>query len=170
MIELLTERDPTLGPGRLVCIDGPAASGKTTLARELQQQLTCQVLHMDDLYDGWDGLEAGCTQLDSVLRPLAGGLTGRYRHYDWHRGAYSHEVAVDPAEVLVVEGVGSGCRAVRDLVTVLVWLDADEVLRRSRGAMRTPPFVEYWDAWAAAERQHFAAEGTRGHADLVVRT
>lgn len=170
VLELLHQRLPTLGPGRLVCIDGPAASGKTTLAQEVQDQTSCRVIHMDDLYDGWDGLSAGCTQLSGVLRSLALGRRGTYRHYDWQRGAYSHEVAVEPAELIVIEGVGAGCAAVRDLITVLVWVEADEAQRRMRGASRTPPFVDRWEEWAASERQHFDADATRGSADLVIRT
>ena len=32
----------------LITIDGPCASGKTTLARKLSAALNCDVLHMDD--------------------------------------------------------------------------------------------------------------------------
>ena len=51
-----------LGPVRLVAIDGPAGSGKTTLAGALSDELVgrgakAAVLHLDDLYDGWTGLE-----------------------------------------------------------------------------------------------------------------
>ena len=42
----------------LLAIDGPAGSGKTTLAAKLQseyqQSSTVQVIHMDDLYKGWE--------------------------------------------------------------------------------------------------------------------
>ncbi|MGO1280054.1 MAG: AAA family ATPase, partial [Cellulosimicrobium funkei] len=41
---------------RLVVVDGPAGSGKTTLAAQLEAALPAQVLHMDDLYEGWRGL------------------------------------------------------------------------------------------------------------------
>ena len=35
VVDLALRRPPTLGDGRLVCIDGPAGSGKTTLAAEV---------------------------------------------------------------------------------------------------------------------------------------
>ena len=60
---------PTLGAGRLVCVDGPAGAGKTTLAAALDRAFrdalrpsvpaTVQTLHMDDVYEGWAGLTLG---------------------------------------------------------------------------------------------------------------
>jgi hypothetical protein len=37
---------------RLVCVDGPAGSGKSTLATQLSLAFACQVVHLDDLYEG----------------------------------------------------------------------------------------------------------------------
>ncbi len=36
---------------------------------------------MDDLYDGWSGLPRVDAQVATLLRPLAEGRPGRYRHY-----------------------------------------------------------------------------------------
>src|SRR5690606_19498388 len=52
------ESVPALGDVRLVCVDGPAGSGKTTLAGRLAEALDhAPVLHLDDLYEGWSGLD-----------------------------------------------------------------------------------------------------------------
>ena len=57
LLELARSRPPTLGAGRLVCVDGPAGSGKTTLAAAVAALAPRRTLvHIDDLYDGWDGL------------------------------------------------------------------------------------------------------------------
>jgi uridine kinase len=47
----------------IITIDGPAGSGKTTLAQKLVNDLSdAQVIHMDDLYEGWnDPLSAKLT-------------------------------------------------------------------------------------------------------------
>ena len=47
------------------------------------------VVHMDDLYDGWDGLPRSTSSSDTLLAPLAAGAPGRYRRYDWHAAAYA---------------------------------------------------------------------------------
>lgn len=163
-------RPPTLGAGRLVCVDGPAGAGKTTLAEAIAAAAPgTPVVHMDDLYAGWDGLPGVDRQLTGLLRPLAGGRAGTYRRWDWVAGRFAETVSVDPAPLLVVEGVGSGSRVVADLVTVLVWVDAPYELRMRRGIERDgDAFAPRWAAWADAELVHFAREGTRERADLTL--
>ena len=150
-------------------MDGPAGSGKTTLAGAVSALCSAPVVHMDDLFPGWDGLPQVADQLSGLLRPLAEGRSGSYRRYDWHEARFAETVAVPPAELLIIEGVGSGSRVVADLVTVLAWVEAPYDLRMRRGIERDgDAFEPYWVAWADAERTHFAAERTRERADLVV--
>jgi uridine kinase len=163
-------RPATLGEGRLLCIDGPAGSGKTTLAGAVAAlEPHARVVHMDDLYDGWDGLPRVGDQLDTLLGPLASGRPGRYRRYDWSAGGWAESVTVAPVPLLVVEGVGSGSRAHAGLVTVLAWVEAPDDLRLRRGLERDGGALRaHWEQWMVDERRHFAREGTRERADLVV--
>ena len=49
---------PTLGTGRLVCVDGPAGSGKTTVAAALADVVPdAHVVHCDELLEGWPSLQ-----------------------------------------------------------------------------------------------------------------
>jgi uridine kinase len=169
VLELARSRPPTLGAGRLICVDGPAGSGKTSLATELSSRASAPVVHMDDLFPGWDGLPKVAAQLEGLLRPLAEDRAGEYRRYDWHQGRFAETVVVPPVELLVLEGVGAGSRVVADLATVLVWVEAPYELRMRRGIERDgDAFEPYWLAWAEAERAHFSVEGTRARADVVV--
>lgn len=171
MLALQAERPPTLGAGRLVCVDGPAGSGKTTLAADLAGRTGAPVVHMDDLYDGWTGLERVGSQLATLLRPLAVGRRGHYRRFDWHAGAFAETVGVEPAPLLVVEGVGSGSSDHADLTTVLVWVEAPRDVRLRRGLERDGDAVrDEWLAWQAAEQAWFARHDTRARADVVVDT
>jgi uridine kinase len=172
VVDLLQARPPAYGGGRLLCIDGPSGSGKTTLAAEVAAlEPGARVLHMDDLFEGWGGLPTVDAQLDGLLRPIAEERPGHYRRYDWHLGAYAETVAVEPAPLLVLEGVGSGSLVVADLVTVLVWVEAPRDVRMRRGIERDgEAFAPHWEAWAVAEQEHFARHGTRERADLVVST
>lgn len=162
---------PTLGGGRLVCIDGPAGSGKTTLASAVAELGQATVVHLDDLYPGWDGLFAVDPLVLGVLRPLTAGRAGQYRRYDWHAGAYQELHEVEPVPLLVLEGVGAGNRAWERLITTLVWVEAPEEIREVRGVARDGPAVlPHWSAWARDEQRLFREQGTRERADLVVYT
>ncbi|GGO75788.1 uridine kinase family protein [Nocardioides deserti] len=168
-LDLVRSRPPTLGVGRLLCVDGPAGSGKTTLAGRIGALAAAPVLHMDDLYDGWDGLPRVGEQLDRLLLPLARGQAGSYRRYDWHAGAYAETVAVAPAPLLVLEGVGAGLAAYSSLAGVLVWVETPADLRLERGLARDGAEAEpHWRRWTVAEAAHFAADRTRERADLLV--
>jgi uridine kinase len=173
VVELLRTRPPTLGEGRLVCIDGPAGSGKTTLAQLVASgvdgldQQESQLIHMDDLVEGWDGLSGVTAQLEGILRPLAAGQPGSYRRYDWLGGAFAETVTVQPCPLLVLEGVGSGAARFDDVRTVLVWVEAPHDERLRRGIERDgDAFVPHWEQWAANEADLFACERTRERADL----
>jgi uridine kinase len=174
VLDLVLARPATLGEGRLLRIDGPSGSGKTTLARAVARLAAAEgvrrkVVHLDELYDGWDGLPRVGDQLATLLRPLADGHPGCYGHYDWHAGRYTRTVTVEPVPLLVLEGVGSGLAAHDDVSTVLVWVTAPADVRRSRAIARDgDDFAPRWDAWAAGEAEHWARERTWERADLVV--
>ncbi|WP_231388944.1 4-amino-4-deoxy-L-arabinose transferase [Marmoricola sp. URHB0036] len=171
VLELLAARPATLGTGRLVCIDGPAGSGKTTLAEAVAQSFdgASRLLHMDDMYPGWSGLPRVDEQLDGLLTPLGEGRAGSYRRYDWVAGEFAETVPVEPVPLLVLEGVGSGASRFAPLQTVLVWVEAPHDLRMRRGIERDgDAFAPYWEQWAADEQLLFAREGTRERADVHV--
>jgi uridine kinase len=160
-----------LGSGRLVCIDGPAGSGKTTLALQVGALAGAPVVRMDDLYPGWDGLFEVDGEVLGILRPLAEGRAGSYRRFDWATHAYAETHRVEPTPLLVLEGVGSGNRAWQDLVTSLVWLEAPAEVRLARGLERDGEAERaHWLAWMRDEDRLFAAEDTRARADIVLDT
>jgi uridine kinase len=170
VLDLAGSRQPTLGETRLVSVDGPAGSGKSTLAASIVAlDPDALVVHMDDLYDGWKGLGSVSRQLSTLIRPLAMGRAGFYRRYDWHRGEFAETVDVEPAPLLVLEGVGSGRAELGTMITVLVWVTAPRPLRRERGLARDgEDFAPQWDGWMRQEDAHFAGQRTADRADILV--
>ncbi|WP_248581491.1 4-amino-4-deoxy-L-arabinose transferase [Nocardioides sp. InS609-2] len=162
-------RPPTLHEGRLVCIDGPAGSGKTTLAAGIAAATGAAVVHTDELLHGWRGLPGLAASLDAMLRPLAGGLPGSWRRWDWYADDWAEDHPVAPAPLLVVEGVGSGAAPIADLITTLVWVEAPPELRLARGMARDgEQMAPHWAQWMIDEDELHAADGTRDRADVVL--
>ncbi len=104
-----------MADARRILIDGRSGSGKTELARAIAADWPeAQLVRMDDLYPGWDGLAAGSGLVPSVL------TTGRYRVWDWSAGRYGEERVLDLGRPIIVEGVGALSRASRPLADFAV--------------------------------------------------
>ncbi|WP_432533352.1 nucleoside/nucleotide kinase family protein [Kineococcus arenarius] len=171
VLELLAARVAGPAPGagpRVVAVDGRSGSGKTHLAELLGARTGAPVLHLDELYPGWDGLEAGVRLLErEVLVPLREGRAASPPRWDWAAGRRGPRVPVPVAPVLVVEGVGAGCTRVRP--QLLVWVGAGERVRRQRALQRDGEvFAPHWHRWAAQERALFARCDARAAADVVL--
>lgn len=160
------------GAVTVIAIDGPSGSGKTTLAGAVAADLGAPLVHMDQLYPGWDGLAAAVDLVtDHVLEPLSRGERAAYRVWDWARGDWGETVTVPPTDLLVLEGCGSSGGRAGEYAAVRVWVDADEQVRRQRGIERDgETFAPHWDRWAAQERALFGPDQTRERADLTIRT
>ena len=172
--EVLAARE-RLGGTRLVCVDGPAGSGKTTFAERLADALTPlggrpALVHMDDLYAGWTLTGAAARLAAGVLRPVAGGRPGAVRRWDWHAGGFAAEPTVVPVTaVLLVEGCGSSPRRLDPWTTLRIWVEAPPELCARRWRERGGAEMAHHQAdWARREAAVFAAERTRDRAQLHV--
>lgn len=178
LLPIVVAAPARLGQTRLVCIDGPAGSGKTSTAAALQTALMAAdrdvcVLHMDDLYEGWTGLDAALEQrlINQVVQPLAADRPGRWQRYDWSRSRFEEWHELPPPGVLVLEGCGSGALGHSAYVSLLVWIEADRVTRLRRGIERDGPQVEpLWRAWMDSEDRHFISNRTKQRADVRLWT
>jgi len=177
---------PTVGPVRLVCIDGPAGSGKTTLAAAVADALSgpvgdVAVVHGDDLYEGWavvsgssDRVEAFDALTDRVigwlLDPWRREAAGRHPVWDWAADAWGGWVAVDPRAVVVLEGVSMASRRLREHAALSVWVEVDPALGVERVVQRDGEGLRAEiERWQLDEARWHALDGTRKGADLRMR-
>lgn len=144
-----------------ILVDGPSGAGKTTFAEAISRRTGIRVVHLDDFYPGWSGL-AGASRMvtEDVLHPTRPG----YRRWDWEASAPDDWVALDPAESVLVEGVGAitadsvaAARFLGDVLTVR--LCAPVTVRRTRALARDAGYEPWWDMWARQEAVHFAEHG-----------
>lgn len=149
----------------VVLIDGGSGAGKTSLGRRLAPRLGAQLVSLDDIYPGWDGLEAGSAAVATdVLRPGDPG----WRGWDWVSGAPGGWHPLDPARSLVVEGCGALSRAARRLATLGIWVELDAAERRRRALGRDgDAYAPHWERWAAQEDAFRTREHPRENADVV---
>lgn len=157
-----------------VLIDGRSGAGKTSLAARVARAWPLagrvQVVALDSLYPGWDGLDAGAERArELILVPHGRGMIGTWRRWDWDLGADAESHAVDPALALLVEGCGVLTPASARLADVTVWVDGPVESRKRRALERDgDAFRSHWKMWAAQEDAHIRRDGPRSLASLVV--
>ena len=161
-------------PSPIVLIDGRAGSGKSTVAEKLQNELFRQgesmprIIHMDDLYEGWDGLAAGAEYLQRfILKPLADKQTATWQEYNWELGKRDRWREFSGGTPLIIEGCGAVNLFTAELASFSVWLEVSEETRRQRWQERDGSrFDEFFDNWAAQELDFYATQRSRELAQL----
>jgi uridine kinase len=166
----LSDRDALLRSIRLaarpiVLIDGGSGSGKTTIAPGIAQAIDAQLVRLDDLYPGWDGLAAG----SRLVHDLVLSNQPRWQRWDWSADAPAEWHHLDPARALVIEGSGALSRANRRRATFGIWVELDAGTRKLRALERDgDAYAPHWDDWAAQEARFAETEHPRQLADLVI--
>jgi len=162
--------DPHLGATRLILIDGPAGSGKTTLGGRLGAALGAQVLHADDIYQGWTGLTSMWPVLGSrILEPLAHGQAASFARWDWAASARGERIDVPVAPWLVIEGVGVAQHSARPFASLILYVEAPFSERLRRGIARDGEAMrDDWRRWQVAEAAHHQAELTRENSHVII--
>lgn len=130
----------------VVAIDGYSGSGKSTLAAALARLVNgWQVLHLDDWYPGWDGLEAGADIARRIAADLRGGRASSYEAWDWDKGTTGATIRVPLAPTII-----EGCGAIEVEADLVIWIaDPGEDERRSRALARDgQTYAPHWQRWA----------------------
>lgn len=130
----------------VVTIDGYSGSGKSTLAAALARLVNgWQVLHLDDWYPGWDGLEAGADIARQIAADLRGGRASSYEAWDWENSITGATIRVPLAPTII-----EGCGAIEAEADLTIWIaDPGEDERRSRALARDgQTYAPHWRRWA----------------------
>lgn len=161
---LALARPALLGQTRLILIDGPAGSGKSTLANLLATETNADVIHMDDLYSGWEkALSIDTIQKikTEIINPLAAGEPAKYWKFDWHKYAYTTQVELNPT-MLILEGVGAAARPLRKYASLILWIEVEPELGLNRVLSRDGEQIK-------AEMIHWQQKEVNWHRDDETR-
>lgn len=126
-----------------VAIDGPCASGKSTLGEVLAQIYGCPVIHMDDFFlrpeqRTPERLAQPGGNVDyerfsrEVLSPLLAGQEVSYRPWSCQRQSFDPPVRIPPTPLTVVEGCYSLREDLRHAYQLRIWAHADWDSRKRR--------------------------------------
>ncbi len=156
----------------LVLIDGRSGSGKTSFATTLAQSKALRLLSLDDIYPGWDGLDAGHWRVyQQVIRPWLRGEVGLVSSWDWARGAPGSTIEVDPAVSLVIEGCGALSTFTAPHATSRLWLEADSEVRKKRALTRDGEIYRaHWTRWEIQEDRFYGLHRSPELADTIIST
>jgi len=161
----------------IIAIDGPAGAGKTTLAHEiylaLSTKMSVQVIHMDDLYAGWD--KALTEDLTKILRYLVDQHLGKspatIQRYNWGTSSFGDSEVLPVADLLILEGVGSGDKEIQDNFAALIWMEIDPADGLKRVINRDGEQVaEQMEKWLTTQEKYFSQHSTREKADFILTT
>ena len=161
----------------VIAIDGPAGAGKTTLAGNLALALSLEisvpVIHMDDLYDGWDNaLGADLTKVLLYITDQHMQLKpSKINRYNWATSSFEAGEEIAPSDLLILEGVGSGDKAIQDDLAALIWIDIDPEIGVNRVIDRDGAQVaDQMLKWLGTQEEYFSQHSTREKADFILTT
>ena len=152
-----------------LAIDGPCASGKSTLAKTLADIYRCPVVHMDDFFLqphqrtperlAQPGGNVDYERFDAqVLSPLYRNEAARYRPWRCRTGDLGPEITLCPAPLMVFEGSYSLRPDLRERYHLRIWTEAPWETRLERIAQRGPGCTaRFQQVWIPLEDRYFAA-------------
>lgn len=177
--------DQQLAAGQrvILAIDGPCASGKTTLASLLTSVYECPVFHMDDFFlrpeqrtperyqepGGNVDRERFAT---SVLEPLVAGKPVTYAPFHCYTMSLGKVRTVQPAALTVVEGSYCLHPALRDAYTLRVFLTLPDDVQQERILAREGEgqLAAFNSRWIPLEQAYHAACAPEAVCDFVFST
>lgn len=158
--------------GALVLVDGRSGAGKTDYATALAKESGATLVSLDDVYPGWDGLDAGSWHIaHSLIIPISQGQPGRYRRWNWEQGTPGEWVVVPEGIPLIVEGCGVLRHETAGVQALRLWIEAPEQVRHDRALARDGEmYTPHWTRWALQEDRFIALHGGETLATRTVRT
>lgn len=158
---------------RIVGVDGPQGSGKSTLGARIATRIGAPLIQMDD-FVSWEDLVGWWPRCEvQVLTPLLSGTDAHYQVRDWKNDEFGHSLngwkTVTWSPVVVLEGLTCTRAAVTDRLAYRIWVEAPDEVRLRRGLERDgETHRQLWMDSMRVERQFFTADATAARADLRV--
>lgn len=168
----------------LVAIDGRCASGKTTLAADLQKKLDCTVFHMDDYFlrpeqRTFARLNTAGGNIDyerfqeEILLPLrAGSPLIRFQAFHCQTQTLSEVITIQRKPLCIVEGSYSCHPFLRDKydLRIFLTLNPEEQMRRIASRNGVKAASVFQEKWIPLEEKYFSACAVKQACEMCFQT
>jgi uridine kinase len=85
--------------------------------------------------------------------------------------SYEDSEEIASSDLLILEGVGSGDKAIQDDLAALIWIDIDPEIGVKRVIDRDGAQVaDEMRKWLGAQQKYFSQHSTREKADFILTT
>lgn len=152
----------------LVAIDGRCASGKTTISKELENLIQCNVIHMDHFFlrpeqRTKDRLNTAGENVDherfleEVLKPLKNGEEVSFRPFNCKTMSLDKEIKLDDKAINIIEGSYSCHKNLFDYYDLHIFLDVSPNEQMKRIILRDglEKAGIYESKWIPLEEKYF---------------
>ena len=167
----------------LITLDGPCASGKTTLARQLAQALGAEVVHTDDyviphVQKTPERLSIPGGNCDAerlakeVVVPFKSGRPVQTRRYDCRRDALLPEETLPETRILILEGSYCNLPVLREQADVRLFLDTPWETREARLREResAASLRMFHERWIPLENAYFEAYQLPDEGNILIQS
>ena len=173
LVDKVNESSKKCGQRKIIVIDGPAGSGKTTLAKSLSGLLeNCPIIHMDEIYEGWENALSPKTSQDLVewiINPLLENNSIEYIKYDWNLGQRIEKVVINNSKIIIIEGVGSSSFEISKHASLKLWIEVNKETGINRVLTRDGLQIqEQMKTWQSQESKFFIENNSKENSDIWI--
>ncbi len=182
LIRNSVSRMQTSGERLLITLDGPCASGKSTLAKMLADDLHAPLVHTDDYVIphrektperlAIPGGNCDAERLvREIIRPWKEGFPVRYRRYDCRADCLLPEESLPESSTLILEGCYCNLPPLRAYADLRFFLETSAELREARLKKRESPesLRRFHERWIPLENAYFEAFGLPDAGCILLR-
>lgn len=166
----------------LIGVDGRCASGKSTLAKVMNEVFSATCFHMDDyflppekrtstrLQEPGGNVDYERFQME-ILRPLQEKKPVIYRPYDCHIQALKDSITIQPSALVVVEGSYAHHPYFQDAYDIRILLTCDPETQKKRLRKRSLALYDrFLTEWIPMEEHYFECFPIEEQADMLMDT
>ena len=173
LVDKVNESSKKCGQTKIIVIDGPAGSGKTTLAKSLSGLLeNCPIIHMDEIYEGWENALSPKTFKDLfewIINPLLENKSIEYIKYDWNIEQRIEKVVINNSKIIIIEGVGSSSFEISKHASLKLWIEVNKETGINRVLTRDGLQIqEQMKTWQSQESKFFIENNSKENSDIWI--